>query len=32
VFVNGGTTTAVTFANAGDIPVLIDRAVIVGIK
>jgi hypothetical protein len=32
VFVNGGTPTAATFANDSDIPVLTDRANIMGIK
>ena len=32
IYVNGGSTTAKNFANDGDIPVLSDRAIIMGVK
>jgi len=32
VYVNGGTTTAPTFANDADIPILSDRAIILAVK
>ena len=32
IYVNGGVTTAKNFANDGDIPILSDRAIIMGVK
>ena len=32
IYVNGGSTTAKNFANDGDIPILSDRAIIMGVK